>query len=244
MSKNKQIFKPGEYYFLEGPKSRSFELGFAWRVFREFIKGFRGLHFMGPAITVFGSARFKEGHIYYEKARGIGKLLAQMGFTTLTGGGPGVMEAANRGAFENGGKSVGCNIILPFEQHPNPYMHKWVDIKYFFVRKVLLLKYSYGFVILPGGWGTMDEMFETLTLIQTGIINHFPVILMGKEYYQPLMDFVGTMVEKGTISESDLKYILFTDSVEHCENHLRTFITDNYKFKVKRKPFWWLMERA
>ncbi|MEZ4950475.1 MAG: LOG family protein [Saprospiraceae bacterium] len=142
------------------------------------------------------------------------------------------------------GKSVGCNIILPFEQHPNPYMHKWVDIKYFFVRKVLLLKYSYGFVILPGGWGTMDEMFETLTLIQTGIINHFPVILMGKEYYQPLMDFVGTMVEKGTISESDLKYILYTDSVENCENHLRKFISDNYKLKVRRKPFWWLMERA
>ena len=149
------LIPPKKHVYLEGPKSRSYELIFAWRVFTEFIKGFRTLHFAGPCITVFGSARFKEDHPYYAKAREFGKQIAQMGFTTMTGGGPGIMEAANRGAFENGGSSVGCNIQLPFEQHPNPYVHRSITFEHFFVRKTLLIKYSYAFIIMPGGFGTI-----------------------------------------------------------------------------------------
>ncbi len=242
--KQKRIFQPDSHYFLEGPHSRSYELGFAFRVFFQFIKGLRALHFVGPCVTVFGSARFKEGHVYYEKAREVGRALAEIGFTTMTGGGPGVMEGANRGAYEAGGKSVGCNIQLPFEQKPNPYMHKWVTIRYFFVRKVLLLKYSYAFVILPGGWGTMDEMFETLTLIQTGVIHNFPVLLMGTDYYQPLWNYLQGMVEKGTISEKDLQYIHFSDDVEAGMEHIRSYIADNYKIRKKMRPISWLLERG
>jgi uncharacterized protein (TIGR00725 family) len=153
------IIPSKEHVYLEGPKSRGFELGFAFHVFRQFIKGFRTLHFIGPCITVFGSARYKEDNIYYTKAREFGKRIAQIGFTTMTGGGPGIMEAANRGAFETGGISVGCNIQLPFEQMANKYLHKSITFDYFFVRKVLLMKYSYAFIILPGGFGTMDEFF-------------------------------------------------------------------------------------
>src|SRR5690606_9521096 len=148
----------------------------------------------------FGSARFDENHEYYKKAYGFGKAIAEMGGTVMTGGGPGIMEAANRGAFENGGRSVGCNIILPHEQHPNPYMHKWVLIKYFFVRKVLLLKYSYGFVVMPGGLGTMDELFETATLIQTKTIKNFPIVIFGKEYYEPLKSLLEKMINEKTIA--------------------------------------------
>jgi uncharacterized protein (TIGR00725 family) len=154
-----------EREFLEGPRSRWEEFVFTLSVVREFVRGFRTLHFVGPCITVFGSARFKPGHEYYELAREVGGGLAKIGFTTLTGGGPGIMEAANRGAKEQGGISVGCNIVLPHEQNPNPYLDKWVNIRYFFVRKVLLSKYSYGFVVLPGGFGTLDEFFEALTLV-------------------------------------------------------------------------------
>ncbi|MFM8710472.1 MAG: TIGR00730 family Rossman fold protein, partial [Sphingomonadales bacterium] len=176
--------------YLEGPKSRGYELLFAWRVFKQFIKGFRTLHFAGPCITVFGSARFAEEHPYYQQAREFGKRIAALGMTTLTGGGPGIMEAANRGAFENNGQSVGCNIVLPFEQKENPYLHYSVTFEHFFVRKVLLVKYSYAFIIMPGGFGTMDELFETLTLVQTNTITQFPIILFGKSFYQPLMDTI------------------------------------------------------
>ena len=164
MKPEEHLIPPKSHVYLDGPKSRGFELSFAFRVFWQFIRGFRKLHFIGPCITVFGSARFKEDHIYYKAAVEFGKRIADMGFTTLTGGGPGVMEAANRGAFENGGQSIGCNIQLPFEQKPNPYVHKSVTFEHFFVRKVLLTKYSYAFIILPGGFGTMDELFEILTL--------------------------------------------------------------------------------
>src|SRR5206468_12044747 len=157
------IIPPKEHVFLDGPKSRGYELGFAFRVFWQFLKGFRTLHFIGPCITVFGSARYKEDNIYYAKAREFGKRIALGVFTTLTGGGPGIMEAANRGAFENGGKSIGCNIRLPFEQKPNPYVSRSITFEHFFVRKVLMVKYSYAFIIMPGGFGTMDEFFETLT---------------------------------------------------------------------------------
>jgi uncharacterized protein (TIGR00730 family) len=166
---------------LEGPKSRQSELKFIFQVGWQFLKGFRALHFVGPCVTVFGSARFGPDHRYYELARKIGRAISGLGFTVMTGGGPGLMEAANRGVFEAGGRSVGCNIRLPYEQQPNRYMQQKVTINFFFVRKVLLVKYSYAFVVMPGGWGTMDELFETLTLVQTGILHHFPVVLMDRE---------------------------------------------------------------
>ncbi len=236
------IISPKEHVFLDGPKSRGYELLFAWRVFKQFLKGFRTLHFVGPCITVFGSARFKDDHPYYIKAREFGKRIGELGFTTMTGGGPGIMEAANRGAFESGGKSVGCNIQLPFEQHENPYMQKSVTFEHFFVRKVLLVKYSYAFIILPGGFGTMDELFETLTLVQTKTISRFPIVLFGKEYYQPLLDNVNWWEKQGTISKEDLDLVLLTDSVEEAMKHIRYYITTNYKLKP-RKKFWWLFEK-
>jgi uncharacterized protein (TIGR00730 family) len=233
------LLKPHEY--LEGPKSRSNELAFTLKVFFEFIKGFRKLHFVGPCVTVFGSARFKPDHEYYQMGEAIGSAIAKTGFTVMTGGGPGVMEAANKGAYESGGKSVGCNIKLPFEQLPNSYMHDWVTFDYFFVRKFLMLKYSYAFVVLPGGWGTMDELFETLTLVQTGMIHHFPVVLMGKKFYQPLMDFLDLMIAAGTISSSDLHYVSFTDDPNEAILHIEKYIAENYKIK-KRKRKWFFGE--
>jgi uncharacterized protein (TIGR00730 family) len=230
--------------YLEGPKSRINELRFSFEIFRQFIKGFRKLHFVGPCITVFGSARFKEGDPYYQLAYDIGKMISKMGFTTMTGGGPGIMEAANRGAYENNGYSVGCNVELPFEQEPNPYMHTWVTIKYFFVRKVLLLKYSYAFVVLPGGWGTMDEMFETLTLIQTRVIQNFPIVVMGKNYYQDLFEYLEFMVQQKTISPTDMLLIKFTDSLAEAEDHIMKYIRTNYKVSKRKKPVWWLFERT
>ncbi len=182
-----------EQVFLEGPSSRKSEFGFVFRMAWDFVKGFRVFHFVGPCVTVFGSARIEEGHLYYELGRKVGASISDLGFTVMTGGGPGLMEAANRGAREAGGKSVGCNISLPMEQSPNPYLDAWVDIHYFFIRKVFLFKYSYGFVGLPGGVGTMDEVFEAVTLIQTGKIAHFPIVLMGAEYWKPLIYFLERM---------------------------------------------------
>ncbi|HEY6062944.1 MAG TPA: TIGR00730 family Rossman fold protein [Chitinophagaceae bacterium] len=236
------IIPPKEPVYLEGPKSRGYELGFALRVFWQFLKGFRTLHFIGPCITVFGSARFKEDTIYYNKARGFGKSIAELGFATITGGGPGIMEAANRGAFENGGISVGCNIQLPFEQKPNPYLNKTITFEHFFVRKVLLVKYSYAFIIMPGGFGTMDEFFEILTLVQTKTVTNFPIVLYGKGYYQPLMEMIEWMVERGTISKEDLSLVLLTDDEEEAMNHIQTYVQSNYKVKP-RKRFWWLFEK-
>jgi len=239
-----RILEPKETQYLSGPKSRSAELGFVFRVLFQFIKGFRVLHFVGPCITVFGSARFGEGHAYYQKAREVGKAIAAMGFTTLTGGGPGIMEAANRGAFEAGGKSAGCNVVLSFEQLPNPYMHKWVTIRYFFVRKVLLLKYSYAFVVMPGGWGTMDEMFETLTLVQTKIIDRFPVVLIGKDYYSPLMEYLHFMAAQKTISSENLDLVKLTDDTGEAMEHIGKYITQNYKVEKRHIPAWWLIEKV
>jgi uncharacterized protein (TIGR00730 family) len=237
------IIPPKEHVYLEGPKSRGYELRFAWKVFKEFVKAFRSLSFAGPCITVFGSARFKEDHHYYECAREFGKRIAEMGFTTMTGGGPGIMEAANRGAFESGGMSVGCNIQLPFEQAANKYMHTWVTFEYFFTRKVVLSKYSYAFIIMPGGFGTMDEFFETLTLIQTKTIHNFPIVLFGKEFYEPLMDVMHHMAEKGTISEEDMSLVLLTDDVGEAMVHIHKYITTNYKVRPRKRPFWWLLEK-
>ena len=237
-----KLIPPKRHVYLEGPKSRGYELAFAWRVFWQFIRGFRVLHFAGPCITVFGSARFNETDPYYQKAREFGKRIAELGMTTITGGGPGIMEAASRGAFENGGQSIGCNIQLPFEQKENPYLHLSVTFEHFFVRKVLLVKYSYAFIIMPGGFGTMDELFETLTLVQTKTITRFPVILFGKHYYQPLMDVLRHMQEEKTIAADDLDLLLLTDDVEEAMLHIRRYIRDNYKVKP-RKRLWWLFEK-
>jgi uncharacterized protein (TIGR00730 family) len=240
--KPKAIIPAKQHVYLDGPKSRGYELHFAWRVFWQFLRGFRHLHFAGPCITVFGSARFKEDHLYYARAREFGKRIAEIGFTTMTGGGPGIMEAANRGAFENNGESVGCNIQLPFEQQPNRYMHKSYTFEHFFVRKVLLVKYSYAFIIMPGGFGTLDEFFETLTLVQTKTIATFPIVLFGKEYHQPLLKNIEWMAQQGTISKEDMNLVLVTDDIDEAMEHIRTYIGANYKIKP-RKRFWWLFEK-
>ncbi|HWB94809.1 MAG TPA: TIGR00730 family Rossman fold protein [Puia sp.] len=242
MEKLDRIIPAKDVVFLDGPKSRTYELHFAWKIFREFIRGFRTLHFVGPCITVFGSARFKEDHPHYQSAREMGRQIAAMGLTTMTGGGPGAMEAANRGAFEAGGMSVGCNIKLPFEQKPNPYVQTSITFEHFFVRKVMLVKYSYAFVIMPGGFGTMDEFFETLTLVQTKTLVRFPLVLLGKEYYQPLFDYMEDMASEGTISREDLSLVLLTDSIAEATQHIDTFIKKNYREK-SRKRKWWLFEK-
>lgn len=222
--------------FIEGPHSRIRETWFLVRVMWEFLYGFRILHFVGPVVTVFGSARTEEDNPAYQKARNISGQLAKMGFAVMTGGGPGIMEAANRGAKEAGGTSIGCNIFLPFEQEPNPYIDVMLDFKYFFVRKVMLLKYSYAFVVMPGGVGTMDELFETITLIQTKKIFNFPVILIGKEYFEPLVRYLDHMVEEGTISRSDLDLFLVTDTVDEAVSLIKSKIVDKYGLKLKELP--------
>lgn len=245
MAKKKPLINHKEPVFLEGPKSRRFELWFAIQVFWEFLRGFRALHFIGPCVTVFGSARFKEGHPHYEAARRLSaRITEELGLTILTGGGPGIMEAANRGAREARGRSIGCNILLPHEQKENPYLDKFVTIRYFFVRKVLLVKYSYAFVIFPGGFGTMDEFFETLTLVQTKKIDDFPIVVMGKEYYQPLRDYLAFMVEQGTISPEDMNLLLFTDDHDEAIAHISQFISSNYKIVKRSRPVWWLLEKS
>jgi uncharacterized protein (TIGR00730 family) len=234
-----------EIKFLEGPQSRWKEFKFTVSVLFEFIKGLRALHFVGPCVTVFGSARFKEGHPDYELARELSGKIARLGFTILTGGGPGIMEAANRGAREVGGRSVGCNIELPHEQHPNPYMDKWVNIKYFFVRKTLLIKYSYAFVVMPGGFGTLDEYFEAITLIQTKMISGFPVVILDKEFHKYIMEHNEVMIKAGTISANDTRLFLFTDDIKEAVEYIQNNTIQRYNLrpKTKVKPFAWLFER-
>lgn len=234
-----------EIKFLEGPQNRWRDFKFAWSVMMQFIKGFRTLHFVGPCVTIFGSARFKEDHPYYKQTEEIAGEIAKLGFTIMTGGGPGIMEAANRGAREVGGRSVGCNIVLPHEQSHNPYLDKWVNIKYFFVRKNLLMKYSYAFVVMPGGFGTLDEYFEALTLIQTNMISQFPIIIFDREYHKDLMDHIDLMVDKGTIAEEDLKLCLFTDSIDEAVKHLQENSIKRFNLKPAgpTTPHWWMFER-
>ncbi|MEZ6095921.1 MAG: TIGR00730 family Rossman fold protein [Pirellulaceae bacterium] len=234
-----------ERQFLEGPRSRTGELMMLFRVMWDFLRGFRKLHFMGPCVTVFGSARFKEDHPAYQQAVDMGRELTRLGFTVMTGGGPGIMEAANRGAYESGGHSVGCNIRLPFEQSENPYLHRSVTMKYFFVRKVLLVKYSYAFVVCPGGFGTMDEMFESLTLIQTGKIHDFPVVVLGTEYWKGLLEFMETMAEAGTISPEDRELLLVTDSIEEAGAFIKEKCYGKFGLtSTTKKPAWWLGEKG
>lgn len=227
-----QHSKTSERQFLEGPHSRLREFSFVVRVMLEFIRGFRILHFVGPCITVFGSARFKEDHPFYQMAREVGSRLSDMGFTVMTGGGPGIMEAANRGAKEAGGTSIGLNIELPFEQHANPWLDVMINFQHFFVRKVMLVKYSLGFVVMPGGFGTMDELFEAITLMQTKKIFNFPVVLMGTEYYSGMMDEIKkTMIDNKTISPEDLDLFFVTDSIDEMEAFLRKRVVKRFGLK-------------
>lgn len=235
-----------ERRFLEGPRTRLSELARALRIFAEFIRGFRALHFVGPCVTVFGSARFLEGTWAYDNAREMGKRIARLGFTVMTGGGPGVMEAANRGAKEAGGRSVGCNITLPMEQKPNTYLDRFVEFRYFFVRKVMLVKYSHAFVVMPGGFGTLDELTEAATLIQTGKIENFPIIMMGKEYWEPFLEFiVSRLLASGAISPEDMKLIKLTDSCEEAEGFIRDYAARNGSLsrQILPKRLALLMER-
>jgi uncharacterized protein (TIGR00730 family) len=195
-----------------------------WRVLRiqgEFVHGINALAEVGAAVAVFGSARFGRENPLYEDARHLGKLLAEAGFAVITGGGPGIMEAANRGAHEAGGYSIGCNIELPFEQLSNQYLDLSINFRYFFVRKTMFVKYSDGFVIFPGGFGTLDEMFEALTLVQTRKINRFPIILYDSSYWNGLLDWVvKTQVAGGAVSPEDLNLLIVTDSVEEIRDAL------------------------
>jgi uncharacterized protein (TIGR00730 family) len=192
----------------------------AWRVFRimgEFVEGFDTLAQVGPAVSVFGSARTQRDDPHYQAAEEMGRRLAQAGFAVITGGGPGIMEAANKGAFEAGGDSVGCNIELPFEQGMNAYVRTAINFRYFFVRKTMFVKYAEAFVIFPGGFGTMDELFEALTLIQTGKVRDFPVVLFGRKYWQGLVDWIReTMLAGGKISAGDIDLLIATDSPEEA----------------------------
>ena len=232
-------------YFLEGPRSRSSELFMTLRIVRDFLRGFRVLHFVGPCVTVFGSARFGDDHPFYELGRKVGRGLSKLGFTVMTGGGPGIMEAANRGAREVGGRSVGCNISLPQEQKPNPYLDRHVTLRHFFVRKLLLIKYSYAFIVMPGGVGTMDELFESLTLIQTRKIEQFPIVLIGKQYWQRLVELLQQMVEAKTIDPADMNLLLVTDSVEEAMEHIKKHAIEPFRLHRRRvtiKRSWLLRE--
>ncbi len=211
-----------EKVFLTGRRSREADLESAVRIFLEFLRGFETLVFPGPCVTVFGSARFSEDHRYYQLARELGAGLAKAGYTVMTGGGPGIMEAANRGAKDAGGHSIGCNIQLPMEQKPNSYVDQFIEFEHFFVRKVMLVKYSSAFVLMPGGFGTLDELFEVTTLMQTQKLEAFPVICLGGEYWESLHTFFrDTLLTEGTINRTDVDLIKNAVSVEDAVQHIK-----------------------
>lgn len=205
-----------EQQFLSASRTVEVEKQRLGRIMREFEMGFRRLHKLGPAVTVFGSARFKDGTPEYKLGVELGRELARAGFAVLTGGGPGLMEAANRGAKEAGGRSVGCNILLPFEQQPNPYLDEMLDFRYFFARKVMLVKYSCAFICLPGGFGTMDEMFEAATLIQCRKIGPFPLILLQHSFWENLRQFFWDLRDSGAISPEDFGFAAILDSPQEA----------------------------
>jgi uncharacterized protein (TIGR00730 family) len=236
---------PTERLLLQGPQTRRHELRQAARIFAECIRGFRALHFVGPCVTVFGSARFDETHPYYALGQEIGAKLADLGVTVMTGGGPGLMEAANRGARSVGGRSVGCNIKLPTEQQPNPYLDRMVEFRYFFVRKLMLLKYSYAFVALPGGFGTLDEIFETLVLIQTGKVKSFPVVLLGVDFWRPLVSMLRErLLPERTIDPGDVDRITVMDSPAEAAAFIREIALRDFGFTLaaRPKPRWYFGE--
>jgi len=217
-----------ETLLLDQTRSREANLESAVRIFLEFLHGFESMEVDRPCVTVFGSARFEEGHEYYELARQAGRALAEAGFAVMTGGGPGIMEAANRGAKEAGGLSLGCNIQLPEEQQENPYLDRFVEFDHFFVRKVMLLKYSSGFIVMPGGFGTLDEVFETITLMQTGKIERFPVIAMGTKFWMPLTGFVsGSLLHVETIGPDDMDLVQATDDPEDAVQRIVTHLEES-----------------
>jgi uncharacterized protein (TIGR00730 family) len=243
--RNAGVAAPDETKFLQGPAPRTGEFRHAFKIFRELVYGFRKLHFVGPCVTVFGSARFDENHRYYTMAREVGRLLAKSGFTVMTGGGPGIMEAANRGAKDVGGLSIGCNIKLPKEQKPNPYVDSWIDFEYFFIRKIMLVKYSYAFVVMPGGFGTMDELFEVATLIQTGKVDNFPVAIMGTDYWRPLLDQLRLMVTEKTIDPLDLDQLVISDTPGEVVSGITDVAMKKFglTYGPKCQPRWWLGEQ-
>ncbi len=211
-----------EKLFLTGRRSREADLESAVRIFLEFLRGFETLVFPGPCVTVFGSARFSEDHRYYQLARELGAGLAKSGYTVMTGGCPGIMEAANRGAKDAGGHGIGCNIQLPLEQKPNSYVDRFVEFEHFFVRKVMLVKYSSAFVLMPGGFGTLDELFEVSTLIQTQKLEAFPIICLGGAYWESLHKFFkDTLLKEGTIGKPDIDLIKNAESVEDAVQHIK-----------------------
>ena len=206
-----------ERLFLAERRRRDDDLASAVKVFLEFVKGFESFDIDGPCVTVFGSARFAEGHPHYRTARALGRALAEAGYTVMTGGGPGIMEAANRGAREAGGRSLGCNIRLPREQTPNPYVDRFIEFQHFFVRKVMLVKYSSAFVVMPGGFGTLDEAFEVITLMQTGKLERFPLVAMGGAFWARLQDFMHkTMLREGTVGEAGIALMQLADTVDQA----------------------------
>ena len=206
-----------EERLLRGRRTRSSELLSALGIFREILTGFHRLHQLGPCVTVFGSARFARDHRYYRLARELGERIARAGYTVMTGGGPGIMEAANRGAQDAGGCSIGCNIKLPREQEPNPYLDRFIEFDHFFVRKLMLVKYSHAFAVLPGGFGTLDEIFETVTLIQTGKMSTFPIVAIDSAYWEHMRSFIRrTMIDEGTIHPEDLDLVTVVDSPDEA----------------------------
>jgi uncharacterized protein (TIGR00730 family) len=234
-----------EKRFMEGPGSRFRELKYVFGVFQQFMIGLRALHFVGPCVTVFGSARFDENHPYYKLAREVSARMGEMGFAIMTGGGPGIMEAANRGAKDVGALSIGCNIVLPHEQKENPYLDRFVMMDYFFVRKELLRKYSFAFIVLPGGFGTLDEFFETLTLIQTKKIERFPIVVMGKAFHEEIYHHIQKMMEAQTISPEDMDLLLFSDDVDEVAAHIKKFADSMHlKLRPPVKTIWALGEKS
>jgi uncharacterized protein (TIGR00730 family) len=224
-----------ERQFLVGARTIENEMERLKRISKEFENGFSKMFKIGPAVTVFGSARYKEGHPYYELTREVGRALAEAGFTVLTGGGPGLMEAANRGAFEAGGKSYGLNIILPHEQMPNPYVNESIEFRYFFIRKVMLVKYSCAFIIMPGGLGTLDEMYEAATLIQCKKIGPFPLILMDKEFWKNVRDLTQHQVEQGAVGKNEIGFALTMDSPRKVVKTILRSIPEEVREKIRKK---------
>lgn len=218
-----------EHEFLSKVRTPEMEQERLALVNKEFEMGYQNLWQLGPAVTVFGSARFKSGEPYYELSRNVGQTFAKAGFSVLTGGGPGAMEAANRGAFEVGGKTYGLNIKLPFEQQPNPYVTDSYEFNYFFVRKVMLVKYSCAFIIMPGGLGTLDELFEAATLIQCKKIGPFPVILVGKEFWSGLRDFVSFMASEGVFSPEEIGFARIVDTPEEAIDMVLSSLPEEFK---------------
>jgi uncharacterized protein (TIGR00730 family) len=221
-----------EREFLLGARTLENEMERLKRINTEFENGFHKLIKIGPAVTVFGSARYKEGHPYYELTRKVGQKLAQAGFAVLTGGGPGLMEAANRGAFEAGGKSYGLNIILPTEQKPNPYVNENIEFRYFFIRKVMLVKYSCAFVIMPGGLGTLDEMYEAATLIQCKKIGPFPLILVDRKFWKNVKDLTQNQVEQGAVGKNEIGFAIGIDSPAKVVKTILKSIPEEVKQKL------------